>query len=96
MRIENILNIMLKEFGMEKEGDFIIASNLQQAAIKLHDKIKLDMVENQNNEYLSDSFVKMTAKDYDVSFDVARNIIKKYPNNFYQELENYISRDNCN
>lgn len=43
----------------------------------------------ENIEY-SDGFIAMTAKDYDVSFEVAKEIIKNNPKNFYQELENYI------
>jgi hypothetical protein len=44
----------------------------------------------------SDGFIKMTAKDYDVSFEVAKDIIEKYPNNFYQELEWYIEKRSIN
>ena len=45
----------------------------------------------QYSEQYSDSFIEMTAKDYDVSFEKAKEIIEKYPNNFYQELENYLT-----
>ena len=37
----------------------------------------------------TDEFIKMTAKDYDVTFEIAKKIIEEHPNNFYQELEWY-------
>jgi len=40
----------------------------------------------------SKEFIEMTAKDYDVPYEIAKSIINKYPNNFYQELEIYISK----
>jgi len=45
------------------------------------------------NDY-TDEFIKMTAKDYDVTFEVAKKIIKEHPNNFYQELEIHIMNRN--
>jgi len=38
----------------------------------------------------SDNFIMNTAIDYDMTFEEVQNISKKYPNFFYEELENFI------
>jgi hypothetical protein len=44
-------------------------------------------------------FLLQTANDYDMSYEEVERIYKKYPNSFYEELENYIknrSNENVN
>lgn len=49
-----------------------------------------------NIKKLSDSdnksFLAQTAKDYDMSLHEVEAIYEKYPDTFYEELENFIER----
>jgi hypothetical protein len=38
----------------------------------------------------NDDFVKQTAKDYDLDIDIVRSIYQKYPNSFYEKLEEFL------
>jgi len=38
----------------------------------------------------TNDFIKQTAQDYDVCYEMAESIIKKYPDSYHEELEKYI------
>ena len=40
---------------------------------------------------MTEQFLKQTAKDYDMSVSAVKEIVHKYPDQFYSKLEQYIS-----
>lgn len=39
---------------------------------------------------MTDSFIYQTAQDYDMDVEIVRDIVNRYPDTFYAELESYI------
>ena len=40
------------------------------------------------------TFIRQTAKDYDLPIEVIENIIKNHAENFYEKLEEYLMEQN--
>jgi len=39
---------------------------------------------------MNEGFLRQTAHDYDMDYEMVKSIYMKYPNSFYEELEEYI------
>lgn len=42
---------------------------------------------------MTDNFITQTANDYDLDVNIVRDVIDKYPDTFYEELENIINNE---